>query len=83
MTKIPPVRPGCGQCENCRYLKAFRPEIVTSMIAPDRHEKVLKNWQAIQDQHPCTGREQALVAETLSALDVLELVTQPLSEGKL
>lgn len=52
--KVPSVRDGCGQCDNCKYLKFFRPEIVTSMIAPDCHVEVLSNWEKIQAGRPCT-----------------------------
>jgi hypothetical protein len=56
-TTLPPVRPGCGICENCRTLKYLRYDFVTALIAPDRQARTLKAWETVQAQHPCTEME--------------------------
>ncbi len=58
MTTLPPVRPGCGQCESCRYLKYLRPDIVTALIAPAFRERTRKSWDRIQAKHPCNAERK-------------------------
>lgn len=58
-SELPSVHTGCGQCDNCRYLKHMRPEFVTCLIAPGKHEKLLQDWDKIQVGRPCTAVEVA------------------------
>ncbi len=53
---LPAVRPGCGECSNCRYLKYLRPDIMTALIAPAFRERTLASWDRIQLAHPCTDQ---------------------------
>ncbi len=55
---LSPVRPGCGSCDNCRYLRIERPGFVTCLIAPGPGgaSKWIKAWDDIQAKRPCLAR---------------------------
>lgn len=62
--RVPPVRPGCGDCANCRYLKYLRQDFVTCMISPGPggSQRLIDNWNGIQEKHPCASERKPAVS---------------------